>query len=93
MRLDKILNKLYLFHIFWYIVGDTFDERKYPDKDEQCQWIRWYLERLAEVHGDDPSKVTDERIKLYRKQANICALVKLFLYMTACILYKCIYIG
>ena len=62
---------------FFFVVGDIFDESKYPTKDEQCQFIRWYLERLAEVHGDDEKSVTDDKIKLYRKQANICALVNI----------------
>ena len=54
---------------------DDFDFTRYPDKAYQLDWLRHYLQKLAEFRGENPDTVTDRDVEICYVKANKFALV------------------
>ena len=56
------------------------DFSRYPDKTYQLDWIRYYLERQAELNGRPSTSVTDRDVEECYVKTNKFALVSFFVY-------------
>ena len=69
------LEFLYVDFDYWILVGFKIDLEKYPTKEQQLKWIRWFLEYKAEFKGESPDSITQKDVEEMQYNAQIFAMV------------------
>jgi ethanolamine kinase len=57
-------------------ITEPVDYSRYPGKDVQYKWLKFYLEETAKINGQDPGSVCDGDIENLYREVNKYALVR-----------------